>query len=531
MMRNKALRVTLYAVIWIVICVSSIYFLTDQNHNMISTETEDTSILNLDPHEFVTVGNFRLSVELDPATPTVGVQHTVSLWVHDHNNQIVDSIRARAVVQLEQEANETTIEIPIDLQLMQSGNLQGKVTFTNSGEWALAIDVESEQLGHGDLVLSVKTGEEGLRQIVSTPEGISHYTCSMHPSVKSAIPGSCPICSMKLIPITFEDANSKTITIDNRRRQMIGVETDIVTHRDLVKNIRAVGQVTYDQRRMSEVTLKYDAWIGDLRTDYVGAEVKIGEVLFTVYSPELFAAQQEYLEILKRLARRGPQDSLIKAARQRLKLWDMSSWEIAALEKRGEPREYVPIHSHAKGTIVEKNVDDGSAVMKGQTLLRIADLSQVWVEAEIYEADLELVREGMKATISLPYLPSQIFTATIDYIYPYLNNDSRTARIRLNLDNVDGVLKPDMYAEVSLKIDFGHQLVVPEQAVVIAGSSNIVFIDMGEGKLKPVKIKIGQRFQDYIEVIDGLKNGDIVVTSGNFLIAAETKLKAGIDQW
>lgn len=485
----------------------------------------------LDAQEFISVGNYRLRVELDPAKPVVGMQHTLSVWVHDQNNQVIDSVRARAVAQLEREANEVPMNIPIELHSTQSGNLQGNVTFMHSGDWALAIDVESENLGHGDLVLGLTTGQKGLGQIISTPEGISHYTCSMHPSVKSATPGSCPICSMDLVPITYEEVTSKTITIDNRRRQMIGVETDTVTHRDLVRNIRAVGRVTYDERRMSKVTLKFDVWVGELYADYVGVPVKKGEVLFTVYSPELLAAQQEYLETLKRLARRGPEDSLVKAARQRLKLWDMSSWEIAALEKRGRPREYVPIYASAKGTIVEKNVEEGSAVKKGQTLLRIADLSQVWVEAEVYEADIELIQEGMKATISFPYLPSQTFKATVDYIYPYLHNDSRTGRIRLNLDNANGVLKPDMYAEVNLVANFGHRLVVPEEAVMIAGSSRVVFVDVGQGKLKPVKIKTGQRVQEYIEVLEGLKFGDIVVTSGNFLIAAETKLKAGIDQW
>jgi Cu(I)/Ag(I) efflux system membrane fusion protein len=336
---------------------------------------------------------------------------------------------------------------------------------------------------------------------------------------------------MDLVPVTFDEVSSKTITIDNRRRQMIGVETERVFVRDLRKDIRAVGHVTYDERRLSKVTLKFDAWVGELFANYVGAQVNKGEVLFMVYSPELLAAQQEYLETLKRLARRGSEDSLVKAARQRLKLWDMSSWEIKELEKRGRPNEYVAIYAATSGTVVAKNIEQGSAVKMGETLFRIADLSQVWVEAEVYEADLELIREGMAATITLPYLPSQTYEATVDYIYPYLEADSRTARIRLNLENTDGALKPDMYAEVKLVADFGHRLVVPEEAVMIAGESRVVFVDLGEGKLKPVKIKTGRRGQGFIEVIDGLKPGDTVITSGNFLIAAETKLKAGIDQW
>ncbi len=180
---------------------------------------------------------------------------------------------------------------------------------------------------------------------------------------------------------------------------------------------------------------------------------------------------------------------------------------------------------------IEKNVEEGGAIKMGETLFRIADLSQVWVEAEVYEADLELIQEGMAATITLPYLPSKTIEATVDYIYPYLEGDSRTARIRLNLDNENGALKPDMYAEVKLVAEFGHRLVVPEEAVMIAGDSRVVFVDLGEGKLKPVKVKTGRRVNNVIEIVDGLELGDIVVTSGNFLIASETKLKAGIDQW
>ncbi len=532
----KTNRKNIFNIVVVLILISSaVLFYWNYLHSK-SSETmgSDTSLQRvtskLGADEFVTVGNYRIRTTMNPVTSEIGT-NTLSIWIRDQNDQLVDPIQARAVAQLEQDSNELPINIPIELQSIQPGHLQGSVTLEKAGEWAIVVDVEAESLGHGDLILGFKTGEPGLSQIISTPKGISHYTCAMHPSVKSTTPGSCPICGMNLVAVTNDEAVSKTITIDNRRRQMIGVETTKVTHRDLRKDVRAVGRVTYDERRMSNVTLKFDAWVGELSADYVGAQVKKGEVLFTVYSPELLAAQQEYLETLKRLARRGPDDSLKIAARQRLRLWDMSSWEIKALEKRGRPREYIPIYASSNGTIVEKNVDEGSAVKMGETLFRIADLSQVWIDAEVYEADLELIREGMAATITLPYVPSQIFEATVDYIYPYLQGDSRTARIRLNLDNANGVLKPDMYAEVNLVAEFGHRLVVPEEAVMLAGESRVVFVDLGEGKLKPVKIKIGQRVQGFIEVIDGLELGDTVVTSGNFLIASETKLKAGIDQW
>lgn len=448
-------------------------------------------------------GPFQIGIAVDPSTPRVGDNRLI-IEVRDANGASISDVNIEAFAEMPAMGAMPAMRAAVDLTEVAKGRYEGNVDLEMRGEWPLTVQIKDSQRGDVRLQFDLATDRAGLNLAA----------------------GGTPVGGM---PATSADAG--VITINSRRRQMIGVKTDKVTHRDLVRNIRAVGHVTYDERRLSTVTLKFDAWIGELFANFVGIQVKKGEVLFTVYSPELLAAQQEYLETLKRLARRGPHDSLLRAARQRLKLWNMSSWEITALEKRGQPREYVPIYAPASGTIVEKNVDEGSAIKMGETLFRIADLSQVWIDAEVYEADLELVQKGMAATITFPYLPAQTFESAVDYIYPYLEGDSRTGRIRFNLDNANGALKPDMYAEVTLKANLGHRLVVPEEAVMFAGDSRIVFIDLGQGKLKPVKIKTGQRVQGYIEVIDGLKHGDTVVTSGNFLIAAETKLKAGIDQW
>jgi Cu(I)/Ag(I) efflux system membrane fusion protein len=324
---------------------------------------------------------------------------------------------------------------------------------------------------------------------------------------------------------------ANAVTIDNRRRQLIGVETGAAIHRDLTKVIRALGEVTYDERLVSDITLKFDGYIGDLKADYVGAPVERGQVLFTVYSPQLLAAQQEYLETLKRRRDRDADDPMLRAARQRLRLWDMAPAEIDALERRGMPQDYVPIYAPRTGTLVERNIAAGSAAREGQTLLTFADLSSVWVEARVFEADLELVHAGMAATVTLPYLPGRAYPATVEYVYPYLEADSRTGRIRLSLDNPGGVLKPAMYAEVALQADLGHRLSVPEEAIIIAGDSRVVFVDLGGGRLNPVRIETGRRAQGYVEVLEGLAMGDSVVTSGNFLIAAEARLKTGIQQW
>jgi Cu(I)/Ag(I) efflux system membrane fusion protein len=245
------------------------------------------------------------------------------------------------------------------------------------------------------------------------------------------------------------------------------------------------------------------------------------------------AAQREYLETLKRRggAAGAAGNGVLDAARQRLRLWDMTDAEIKALERRGEPLDYVPIHAPRGGTLVERNIADGGAARMGETLLTIADLSRVWIDAQVFEADFELVRAGMRARVTLPYLPDRNFDAVVDYVYPYLEGESRTGRVRLTLENPEGLLKPDMYAEVSLEADLGERLAVPEEAVIIAGESRVVFVDLGGGRLKPVRVRTGRRAQGFIEITDGLKAHDRVVTSGNFLVAAETRLKTGIEQW
>lgn len=459
-------------------------------------------------------------------------ENLLQVRVQDVDGNPVSDAQVRAVAQLLDDEGQPVEHTPVaQLEAAESGVYRGVLVIEKQGEYSLAIDVATEKLGHGDLILGFSTGKTGLAAMTATPEGISHYTCSMHPSVKEAGPGNCPICGMDLVPVSKEEVATGTITVDNRRRQMIGVKTAQATHRDMTKVIRAVGKVDYDERRISNVSLKFDAWIGELKADYVGAPVKRGQILFTVYSPELLAAQQEYLETRQRLARRGPDDSLLKAARQRLMLWDISPAQVRLLEERGKALQYLPIFAPNSGTVVEKNVVEGSHMMTGSTLLRIADLSRVWVDAEVYEGDLPYISEGMPATVTLPYLPDEAFQASVDYVYPYLEGKTRTARIRLVLDNPDGRLKPDMYAEVKLQSDLGHRLAVPEEAVLVAGESRVVFVDLGEGKLRPTRVKTGTTVDGWTVIREGLELRDTVVTSGNFLIAAEAKLKTGIDQW
>jgi Cu(I)/Ag(I) efflux system membrane fusion protein len=443
-----------------------------------------------------------IGVTMHPATARVG-ENPLIVELRTPDGQPVSGVSIDAFAEMAAMGGMPAMRAPIDLSEAAPGRYLGSLEIPMRGEWPLTLSFELPEGRSARLKFELATGREGL----TLASGASPA-------------GGAP-----------EGGEASVITIDNRRRQLIGVETGKAAERELVKRIRAVGEVTFDERLLSHVTLKFDGYVGDLKADYVGSRVEKGQVLFTVYSPELLAAQQEYLETLKRRGNRAADDPLLRAARRRLSLWDMTAGEIEALGRSGTPQEYVPIYAPRSGTVVERNIADGSAAPMGQALLTIADLSRVWIEAEVFEADLELVREGMSATVTLPYLPGRMHTALVDYVYPYLDGKTRTGRIRLPLDNPGGELKPDMYVEVSLQAELGLRLSVPEEAIIVAGESRVVFVDLGGGRLKPVRIKAGRHAEGFVEVLEGLAPGDTVVTSGNFLLAAETRLKTGIEQW
>lgn len=366
---------------------------------------------------------------------------------------------------------------------------------------------------------------------------IAYYTCSMHPSVQQQGPGTCPICSMGLTPVTREEVETGVIRVDAQRRQEIGVRTAPVTVESVEVTIRAVGTVTYDETELSAVSLKYEGWIGKLYVEETGQPVRRGQPLFTLYSPALYAAQEEFLTALaSQGAARGTAapdraDYLVDAARRRLSLWDLSERQIDEIARTGEPVKHLPFFSPASGFIVEKNVVEGEAVQPGRTLFRIAGLDTVWIDAEVYESELPLIRPGQPAEVTFPYLPGKRFEGKVDYIYPYLEGGTRTGKVRVVLPNPGLELKPDMYANVVLASDEGERVMVPEEAVIYAGPRRLVFVDLGEGRLQPREIEVGLKAGERYEVLSGLDPGEVVVTSGNFLIAAESRLKSATEHW
>ena len=362
---------------------------------------------------------------------------------------------------------------------------------------------------------------EATPEVEHAPGEIAHYTCSMHPSVRQAGPGNCPICGMTLTPVTHEEIESGVVRVDEAQRRRIGLETSPVVRAPLGRTIHALGRVTYDESALVDVTLRLDGYIQKLHVATTGQPVRLGQVLFTLYSPELYAAQQELL-----LAQQGASQSLAAAARKRLSLWGLSRVQIDRIVASGQPMENVPFLAPASGYVIEKDVTEGAAVTAGQRLFRIAPLRKVWVQADVYEQDLPYINVGQKVDISFPYLPGKTYQDQIAYIYPALEGMTRTARVRVELPNQELALKPDMYADVRMHIDAGERLQVPESAVLYTGPRRLVFVDLGDGRLEPREVSLGLHAGQSYEVLDGLSEGERVVTAGNFLIAAESRIRS-----
>ncbi|MGE0872854.1 MAG: efflux RND transporter periplasmic adaptor subunit [Kofleriaceae bacterium] len=361
-------------------------------------------------------------------------------------------------------------------------------------------------------------------------DDVSYFTCSMHPSVRQSNPGNCPICGMALSPVTFEQIESGTVFVDESRRAVQGIRTSKVETKPLKLEVRAVGRLTYDETRLQDVTLKIKGWVAKLDVNATGQAVAKGQRLLSLYSPELFAAQQEYLLALRSNAPDGAASEhsidLAGASAKKLRLLGLSKGQLDEIRRRGTPMEEVPIVSPASGYVIAKDIVEGAAVEPGQRLYRIAALDKIWVEAAIYESDLAHVKKGQAARVVLPYAHDQEIVGEVAVVYPYLDAASRTGKVRIELPNKDLALKPDMYADVVIDLDLGPRLSVPVSAVIYTGTRRIVFLDIGEGKFRPQEVTLGARAGDRVEVTEGLKEGQAIVTEGNFLVAAESRIRS-----
>ncbi len=332
-----------------------------------------------------------------------------------------------------------------------------------------------------------------------------------------------------------QQAAPTIITLSPDKVQLIGVRTAVAEYRSPGKEIRTVGKVVPDETRLAYVNTKVAGWVKKLFVDYTGKEVVKGQPLLSLYSPDLVTAQEEYL-IAKRAAKSGPaaggeiessQQALVESAKRRLELWDVTDKQIAELEKSGKPQTEMVIEAPIGGIVLEKMVLDGAYITPGMNLYRIADLSMVWILADIYEYEVPLVKVGQTARITLPYQSGSAYQAEVNYIYPMLDPVSRTVKVRLAMKNPGLIFKPEMFANVEINVSSGPRLVIPRSAVIDSGMRQIVYVEKKPGVYEQREVKLGLRGENYVEILKGIAKGERVVTSGNFLIDSESQLRSG----
>jgi Cu(I)/Ag(I) efflux system membrane fusion protein len=379
--------------------------------------------------------------------------------------------------------------------------------------------------------------------------GPARYHCPMHPTYVSDRPGDCRICGMKLVPFEAGPspepasatlAGRAAVHLSAERRMLLRPRSEAVRVRPVRRTLRTVGRVAVDERRLHHIHIKYDGYVEHLYVDFTGRFVRKGEPLLSIYSPELLATQQEYLLAFRAKEKLGASGiasvaegglDLLAAARQRLLFWDVRPDDIAALERTGEVKRTLDLHAEVSGFVVQKMAFHGMRVTPADTLYDIADLSRLWVLADVYEADLPLVRLGMPAEVAVPYRPDRTYAGFVTNVAPTLDEKTRTVKVRIEVANEGQELKPEMFADVRLAVDLGRKLVCPESAVLEAGERRIVFLmtehDAG-ATLEPREVALGRKLDEGYEVHSGLAEGDLVVVSANFLLDSESSLRAAL---
>lgn len=343
-----------------------------------------------------------------------------------------------------------------------------------------------------------------------------------------------------VMPSPLGEPNKKpeapeTVMVSARKQQMMGVRTEKAKIVPLTHSIRTVALVGVDERRLVHVNIKLEGWVEKLYVQFTGEKVRKDQMLFEIYSPELVSSQEEYLLALKAVRTLGASEfpeiaesahRVLQSTDERFALWDITPDHIVDLERTGKVLRTLPLHSPISGYVLKMNVREGEYITPATEAYTLADLSNIWVLADLYEFEIPYVQLGQKAQITLPYFPNEMFEGRVTYIYPVLDPKTRTVKVRFELPNPGWRLKPDMFANVTLEIPLGQRLVVPSTAVLDSGTRQVVFVDEGRGMFEARNVALGVRTRDWYEIREGIKPGEMVVTSGNFLIDSESSLKA-----
>jgi Cu(I)/Ag(I) efflux system membrane fusion protein len=364
-------------------------------------------------------------------------------------------------------------------------------------------------------------------------QGPPHTTRSNHPGVAAD-------CGMKLVPLYADEpsggeagatntvAGYSNVSLPPATRQLLGVKLGTAEVRNLSRSIRAVGHVAVDERRLAQVRTKFDGFVEQLYVNFTGDAVRRGQPLMSIYSPDVLSTENELILAVGSGAQfRG---ALEEAARRRLLLWDMAPGDIDRVARTGKPIRSIVLRSPADGVVLTKNVVAGTRVMPTDTLYEIGDLSRVWILADIHESDLPRIRTGQMAQVSLTSVPGRSWLGRVTFVSPTLDPATRTAKVRIELDNPGGILKPDMFADVVLQEPIGAVVSVPDSAVLQTGTRAIVFVSRGDGEFEPRQVVTGSKTDGFYEIRSGVAPGEKVAVDANFLIDSESRLKAAISK-
>ncbi len=403
------------------------------------------------------------------------------------------------------------------------------------------------------------------------------YSCGMHPNIIESEPGTCPICGMNLTPIkgsgtkssskstgekkiiywrapmnpnevydapgksqmgmdlvpVYEDEGGAAgvVTVDGSVLQSMNVKMEFVQSKGISSIIYTNGTLETDERKEFALTTKLDGWIKKLYVNYTGQKVRKGAKLVDIYSPKLVAAQQELLTAINYDASINgtSKGAMIENAKRKLELFDISKSDIEKIVSTKKINKYMTLYAPFNGTVLSKNVLEGEMVKAGKEIIKIADLSNLWLKADIYESELEKVKLGSKAEINFSYNPDKTYRGKVTFIYPTVNPKTRTVTVRIDVKNSNNKLKPSMFGNVILTGDeFGETPTIPETAVLRSGKRNIVILSLGDGKFKPVEVKLGLYADGFYQILEGLKVNDAIVSSGQFMIDSESSLRSAV---
>lgn len=471
-------------------------------------------------------GGLAVEVSSDPPTPREGTNR-VRLRVLDAAGAPVDD--AAIVLRARMDMAGMAAMQAVGRATPHGGGIyEAEMELPMAGTWRVALEVVRAGGTVARAQGSLTTGASALQLAAaaqpSAPpaatgdhEPVAHPPVSGVPTMPDAPPGGPPMRG--------------EIQLEPARMRQVGIRSEPAAIAPFERVIRAVGRVTWDEKSLVDVSPKVGGWVERLDASAVGDRVERGQPLLWLYSPALYAGQQEYLSALRsqRDSAGARTEGIARAARHRLRLFDLADADVDAIAQRGTPSEALPLRAPASGIVIEKDVTLGAAVEPGRRLFRIAPAERVWIEAELQEDELAGVAAGDVASVTLPSLPGRDLEAKVDYVYPYLDGTSRSGRVRLTLANADLALRPDMYADVSLRVGRGERLQVPASAVLYTGPRRLVFVDRGDGRVQPREITVGATSGERVEVLSGLAVGERVIVAGTFLVAAESRLQAALD--